>query len=194
MLLMKASLVERPTWAVLDFSQEWNFFPWEICSDFWKYRFFKQKKYERFRARHSIKENSPRHERGTKKDIPVPMKNGIRDYLNPLLLYDTSLSSDKLNHAEKKKYCWWRTYFVCRWWVRAFFHVQCIVWRKLRTFFLFLQKRLFMSRIVFWTNAFLSMKLIAVDILMRRACSESVIFLLSVIAHRSKVSMILLPK
>lgn len=31
------------------------------------------------------------------------MKNGIRDYLNPLLLYDTSLSSDKLNHAEKKK-------------------------------------------------------------------------------------------
>ena len=102
MLLMKASLVERPTWAVLDFSQEWNFFPWEICSDFWKYRFFKQKKYERFRARHSIKENSPRHERGTKKDIPVPMKNGIRDYLNPLLLYDTSLSSDKLNHAEKK--------------------------------------------------------------------------------------------
>ena len=95
---------------------------------------------------------------------------------------------------KKKKYCWWRTYFVCRWWVRAFFHVQCIVWRKLRTFFLFLQKRLFMSRIVFRTNAFLSMKLIAVDILMRRACSESVIFLLSVIAHRSKVSMILLPK
>lgn len=30
------------------------------------------------------------------------MKNGIRDYLNPLLLYDTSLASDKLNHAEKK--------------------------------------------------------------------------------------------
>ena len=30
------------------------------------------------------------------------MKNGIRDYLNLLLLYDTSLSSDKLNHAEKK--------------------------------------------------------------------------------------------
>lgn len=29
-----------------------------------------------------------------------------------------------------------------------------------------------MSRIVFRTNAFLSMKLIAVDILMRRACSE----------------------